>query len=190
MNELPLLDLLLISFGVAMDAFTVSICKGLSFKKNSFKNSLIVALYFGTFQAAMPLAGYLLGVQFQDSLSRINHWLAFFLLVAIGINMIKESQNSCEDADPSLNLKTMIILGIARSIDAVPIGISLACLRINIIVSIIIIGLVTFVLSFLGAKIGNIFGTKFKSKAEAFGGLILILMATKILMQHLGFINF
>lgn len=190
MNSLSLLELFLIAIGVSMDAFAVAVCKGLSLKKNTLKNSLIVALYFGLFQAGMPLIGYLLGVQFQDAISRIDHWIAFILLGGIGLNMIKESRDSCERTDDSLCFKTMSVLAIATSIDALAVGVTFAFLKVKILSSVILIGIVTFFISFVGVKIGNVFGFKFKSKAEVLGGVILIFMAFKILFSHLDIINF
>ncbi len=190
MNTLSLLELFIIAVGVSMDACAVAVCKGLSLKNNSFKNALIVALYFGIFQAGMPLIGYLLGVQFQDSISSIDHWIAFVLLSVIGINMIKESRDSCETTDDSLCFKTMSVLAVATSIDALAVGVTFAFLKVRIIPSVIIIGIVTFTFSFIGVKIGNMFGFKYKSKAEMFGGIILILMAFRVLFDHLGVVSF
>ncbi|NMB43880.1 MAG: manganese efflux pump [Clostridiales bacterium] len=190
MNTLTLLELFLIAIGVSMDACAVAVCKGLSLKKNSLKNALIVALYFGIFQAGMPLIGYLLGVQFQESIKAIDHWIAFILLGAIGLNMIKEANDACERTDDSLCFKTMSVLAIATSIDALAVGVTFAFLQANIIKSVIIIGIVTFIFSFIGVKVGNVFGFKYKSRAEMFGGIVLILMGSKILLDHLGIISF
>ncbi|NLJ89686.1 MAG: manganese efflux pump [Clostridiales bacterium] len=190
MTTLSLLELFLIAIGVSMDAFAVAVCKGLSLKKNNIKNALIVALYFGIFQAGMPLIGYLLGVQFQDSIGFIDHWIAFILLGAIGLSMIKEAKDACERTDDSLCFKTMSVLAIATSIDALAVGVTFAFLKANIISSVLFIGIITFSFSFLGVKIGNVFGFKYKSKAEMLGGIILILMAFKILLDHLGIISF
>ena len=163
---MSLWELLIIAVGLSMDAFAVSICKGLSMKKMSWKNALIAGLYFGGFQAGMPLIGYLLGTQFKDLITSIDHWIAFVLLGLIGLNMIKES------------------------IDALAVGVTFAFLNVDIVPAVSFIGTITFFLSVLGIKIGNVFGTKFKAKAELAGGIILILMGTKILLEHLGFLSF
>lgn len=185
MNVLTGTELILIALGVSMDAFAVAICKGLSFKKNNIKKALIVGLYFGIFQAGMPLLGYMVGIQFQSYIIVIDHWIAFLLLGAIGINMVKESQCDCDSADDSLDFKSMSILAIATSIDALAVGVTLACLQVNIVTSASFIGMVTLILSIIGVKIGSIFGIKYKSKAELFGGIILLIVAIKILLEHL-----
>lgn len=197
---MSLFELFIIAVGLSMDAFAVSICKGLSMKKISIKKAAIVGLYFGIFQAGMPLIGYYLGVQFQNKITAIDHWIAFVLLGIIGINMIRESRkNSCEIAvdiqadentDDSLAFKNMFVLAIATSIDALAIGVTFAFLKVNIIPAVSLIGIVTFTLSIIGVKIGDAFGAMFKSKAEFAGGLILILMGIKILLNHVGIINF
>lgn len=185
------LEILLISFGLAMDAFAVSICKGLSMKKMNWKKAIIVGLYFGGFQALMPVIGYLLGVTFQDLVTAIDHWIAFILLGFIGGNMIKEAlSNDSENCNDSVDFKTMIVLAIATSIDALAVGITFAFLKANIAVSVLSIGIITFIVSVLGVKIGNKFGDKYEQKAELAGGIILILMGLKILLEHLGIINF
>ncbi len=195
MSSLTFIELFLISIGVSMDAFAVAICKGLSFKESSKKKALIIAAYFGVFQALMPLTGYLLGVRFQDSISSIDHWIAFVLLGAIGINMIKEAReddgSTCpSNGDDSLKFREMIVLALATSIDALAVGVTFAFLKVDIIPSITLMGITTFVFSFFGVKIGSVFGIKFKSKAEYFGGVVLIFMAFKILFDHLGIISF
>ncbi len=184
-----LFEVLAIAVGLSMDAFAVSICKGLSMKKMSWKNALIAGLYFGGFQALMPLIGYILGSQFQSLIANVDHWIAFLLLLFIGGNMIRESrnQNDCECGDDSFNFKAMIVLAIATSIDALAVGITFAFLKVNIITAITFIGIITFVFGIIGVKIGNVFGAKFKSKAELAGGIVLILIGTKILIEHLGF---
>jgi putative Mn2+ efflux pump MntP len=197
---MSLLELFIIAVGLSMDAFAVAICKGLSMKKISLKKAGIVGLYFGAFQGGMPLIGYFLGVQFQDKITSIDHWIAFVLLGIIGINMIKESRNSsCEvaidtvgtvNADNSLSFKNMSVLAIATSIDALAVGITFAFLNVHITPAVSFIGIVTFTLSMIGVMIGNVFGEKFKSRAEFAGGFILVLMGTKILLNHIGFINF
>ena len=186
-------EIFAVALGVSMDAFAVAICKGMSFKRASIKNALIVALYFGIFQAAMPLIGYFLGSQFSENIVKYDHWLAFILLGAIGANMIKESSNkSCEAVEEvavvsgngvlerGLCFKTMLILAIATSIDALAVGITLAFLKVHIVPAVIFIGIITFINSFVGVKIGNVFGVKYKSRAEFVGGIILMAMGTKI----------
>lgn len=184
---MSLIELFILAVGLSMDAFAVSICKGLSMKKLTLKNCIIVGLYFGLFQAGMPLLGYVLGIQFRSYITSIDHWIAFILLGIIGINMIKEAlsdeEETCNDA---LDVKTMILLAIATSIDALAVGITFAFLNVQIIPAVSFIGIITFSLSAIGVKIGNIFGEKYKSKAEIIGGIILILMGTKILLEHLG----
>ena len=184
---MTLVELFLIAVGLSMDAFAVSICKGLSMQKCTLKKSTIVGLWFGIFQAGMPLIGYILGVQFQDLITSIDHWIAFVLLGIIGGNMIKEAlSDEEEEADESLDVKTMFGLAVATSIDALAVGVTFAFLRVNIVPAVSFIGICTFTISAVGVKIGNIFGTKYKSKAELAGGVILILMGLKILLEHLG----
>lgn len=196
-------EIFAVALGVSMDAFAVAICKGMSFKRASIKNALIVALYFGKFQAAMPLIGYFLGSQFSENIVKYDHWLAFILLGAIGANMIKESSNkSCEAVEEvavvsgngvlerGLCFKTMLILAIATSIDALAVGITLAFLKVHIVPAVIFIGIITFINTFVGVKIGNVFGVKYKSRAEFVGGIILMAMGTKILLEHIGLISF
>ena len=187
------IELILLSVGLAMDAFAVAICKGLNMRKMNYKNALILALFFGGFQALMPAIGYLLGKQFEKYITSIDHWIAFILLSIIGIQMIAESfkkdDDKEEDAD-KLNLKEYFMLAIATSIDALAVGISLAFLSVSLVKSVSFIGIITFVISFFGVFIGNKFGARFKSKAEFAGGAILILIAPKILLGHLGVINF
>ncbi|HHV45775.1 MAG TPA: manganese efflux pump [Tissierellia bacterium] len=187
---MSIFELFIIALGVSMDAFAVAICKGLSFRRASIKNAGIVALYFGTFQAAMPLIGYTLGMQFNEHITAYDHWLAFILLGVIGFNMVRESRDkTCEVVDEvverGLCFKTMSILAIATSIDALAVGITFAFLKVNIVPAVIFIGIVTFSTSFIGVKIGNIFGVKYKSNAELAGGIILMAMGAKILIEHL-----
>lgn len=185
------IEILLISVGLAMDAFAVSVCKGLSMKKMNWKKAIIIGLYFGIFQALMPVLGYFLGTTFEQFITNIDHWIAFVLLSAIGCNMIKESfDQESENCNDNVDVKTMVILAIATSIDALAVGITFACLRINIVLPVISIGIITFILSVIGVKIGNKFGDKYENKAEFIGGLILILLGIKILLEHLGIINF
>ena len=173
-----------------MDAFAVSVCKGLAMPKCTFKKAAIVGLWFGGFQALMPAIGYILGAQFQEAIASIDHWIAFVLLALIGGNMIHEAlDNDEEEADASLDVKTMFLLAVATSIDALAIGITFAFLKVNIIPAVCFIGSVTFIISFAGVKIGNVFGARYKNKAEIVGGIILILLGLKILLEHLGFLE-
>lgn len=185
-----LIELFLIAVGLSMDAFAVSVCKGLAMPKCTFKKAAIVGLWFGGFQALMPAIGYVLGAQFQEAIASIDHWIAFVLLALIGGNMIHEAlDNDEEEADASLNVKTMFLLAVATSIDALAIGITFAFLKVNIIPAVCFIGIVTFIISFAGVKIGNVFGSRYKNKAEIVGGIILILLGLKILLEHLGFLG-
>lgn len=168
-----------------MDAFAVSVCKGLSVQKVKPKHYLIVAAYFGGFQALMPLLGYLLGVRFEAMVANVDHWIAFVLLGLIGANMVRESRAGEEKLDDSFTVSTMLILAVATSIDALAIGVTFAFLGVNIVEAIILIGITTGIISGVGLKIGNVFGSRYKSKAEMAGGIVLILMGIKILIQHL-----
>ena len=182
-----IIEILLISIGLGMDSFAVAVCKGLSMTKMKWENACIVGMYFGGFQALMPLIGYLLGISFQNQIVSIDHWIAFILLAAIGINMIKEAiSKDNEKQNDSIKFKDMLILAVATSIDALAVGITFAFLKVNIWISITLIGIITFVISILGVKIGNIFGDKYEKKAEFAGGLILILLGVKILLEHLA----
>ncbi len=179
-------ELLLIAVGLSMDAFAVSICKGLSMQKMSYKHAVVAGCFFGGFQVLMPLVGFLLGTQFKNYITSVDHWIAFILLFIIGLKMIKESQNKhCENVGNSFSLKSMTILSFATSVDALAIGITFAFLQVSIAPAIAFIGATTFTFSFIGVKIGNVFGTRFKSKAEFAGGVILIAMGIKILFDHL-----
>lgn len=185
-----LIELFLIAVGLSMDAFAVSVCKGLAMPKCTFKKAAIVGLWFGGFQALMPTIGYILGAQFQEAIASIDHWIAFVLLALIGGNMIHEAlDNDEEEADASLDVKTMFLLAVATSIDALAIGITFAFLKVSIIPAVCFIGIVTFIISFAGVKIGNVFGARYKNKAEIVGGVILILLGLKILLEHLGFLG-
>ena len=183
-----LIELFLIAVGLSMDAFAVSVCKGLAMPKCTFKKAAIVGLWFGGFQALMPAIGYILGAQFQEAIASIDHWIAFVLLALIGGNMIHEALDN-EEADASLDVKPMFLLAVATSIDALAIGITFAFLKVNIIPAVCFIGIVTFIISFAGVKIGNVFGARYKNKAEIVGGVILILLGLKILLEHLGFLG-
>ncbi|MEG1409347.1 MAG: manganese efflux pump MntP family protein [Terrisporobacter sp.] len=199
---MSLIELFILAVGLSMDAFAVSICKGLSMKKVSLKQCGKVGLYFGGFQGLMPLIGYFLGVQFKDYITSVDHWIAFVLLGFIGLNMIRESREKDEEIDINLaeaavgtdedvlSFKNMIMLAIATSIDALAVGVTFAFLQVDIVPAVLFIGIITFVLSMVGVKVGNIFGTKFKAKAEFAGGLILILIGLKILLEHLGLLTF
>lgn len=185
-------ELLLIAVGLSMDAFAVSICKGLATKKVGVKHMLIVGLWFGGFQALMPLIGYFLGSTFEEYITRFDHWVAFVLLALIGGNMIREALSGEEEkANDSLGVREMLTLAVATSIDALAVGVTFALLPgVNIAAAVSFIGVITFVISAAGIKVGNAFGAKFKSKAELAGGVILILIGLKILLEHLGVINF
>jgi len=183
-------ELFVIAIGLSMDAFAVAICKGLSVKCVQKKHYLTVGLYFGGFQALMPLIGYFLGVNFKSLIENIDHWIAFVLLALIGANMIRESRGCAEELDDSFNFKAMLPLAVATSIDALAVGVTFAFLNVEIVPAVSFIGVTTFILSAIGLKIGNVFGVKYKSKAEFAGGLVLILMGLKILLEHLGIINF
>lgn len=183
---MDLLTLLTLAVGLAMDAFAVSICKGLAMREKVLKKGIIVGLWFGGFQALMPTIGFFLGRQFKDQITSIDHWIAFVLLGLIGINMVKEALSKDEEqADDSIAVKEMFMLAVATSIDALAVGITFAFLNVHILSAASMIGVCTFLISFAGVKIGNIFGTKYKSKAELAGGIILILLGFKILFEHL-----
>lgn len=183
---MSLLTLFITAVGLSMDAFAVSVCKGLAMKKLSVKKAVLIGLWFGGFQALMPTIGYLLGTRFEKYVTSIDHWISFVLLAFIGINMIKEALSGDEDeANDSVDLKTMFLLAVATSIDALAVGVTYAFLQVRIIPAVAFIGVTTFVLSVVGVKIGNVFGLRYKSKAEIFGGIILILMGAKILAEHL-----
>lgn len=189
-----LAEILLLAVSLSMDAFAVSLCKGLALKKINFKSCAIVGAWFGIFQALMPLTGYLLGSTFADKITAIDHWIAFALLALIGGNMIKEAlEKDTEKTNDSLNFKTMLVMAIATSIDALAVGVSFAFTDFKsenfVYFSFLIIGIITFTLSATGVKIGNIFGTKYKSKAELLGGIILIILGLKILLEGLGIIG-
>ena len=181
-------ELFLIAVGLSMDAFAVAVCKGLSMQKMSLKNAAIVGLYFGGFQGFMPFLGYLLGSRFQNAITAYDHWIAFVLLAVIGGSMIKESMDpEAETCDASLAVKDMTILAIATSIDALAVGVTFAFLQVQILPAVSFIGVITFVPSMVGVKTGVVFGARYKSRAELTGGLILILMGLKILLEHLFF---
>ena len=181
-----IIELLLLAIGLSMDAFAVSVCKGLAMPKITLGKALTAGIWFGGFQALMPLAGYFLGIQFKDKITAVDHWIAFVLLGAIGINMIKEAMSGeCDNGDGSLDFRTMFVLAVATSIDALAVGITFAFLHVDIVPAVSFIGITTFTLSALGVKVGNIFGTRYKAKAELVGGIILVLLGIKILIEHL-----
>ena len=181
-------ELFILAVGLSMDAFAVAVGKGLSVQKTTVKHYLVVGLYFGIFQALMPIIGYFVGAQFADSITAIDHWIAFGLLAFLGGRMIKESFERCPDtsADASLSFKAMFPLAIATSIDALAVGVSLAFLNVDITPAASFIGVITFLLSMIGVKVGNVFGIKYKAKAELIGGVVLVLVGLKILLEHLG----
>lgn len=193
---MSLATLFITAVGLSMDAFAVAICKGLAVKKAGIKQMLLAGLWFGGFQALMPTLGYLFGSTLKEYVEKYDHWIAFILLGIIGANMIKEALSKdkdcdCESSSASMGIKEMFTLAVATSIDALIVGIGYAFLPdVNIGAAVGFIGVITFVLSAIGIKVGNIFGMKFKAKAEFTGGLILILMGLKILLEHLGVLNF
>lgn len=188
---MDIISLLGIAVALSMDAFSVSICKGLATKNFSLKVALLCGLWFGLFQALMPIIGYFLGAQFEHFIVHIDHWIAFGLLSVIGINMIREAlsddDEQCDSSCGCTGFKTMLMLAIATSIDALAVGVTFAFLRVDIWTSALIIGLTTFVFSFAGVKIGNIFGSRYSKTAEIVGGVILIILGVKILVEHLFF---
>ena len=186
---MDLLTLLTLAVGLAMDAFAVSICKGLAMREKVLKKGIIVGLWFGGFQALMPTVGYVLGSFFADLVSKWSHWIAFVLLLFIGGSMIKESFGGEEEVDADMSFKVMFLLAVATSIDALAVGVSFAFLKLStlyIILAVLFIGCITFICSAVGVKIGSIFGTKYKSKAELAGGIILILIGVKVVLDGLG----
>lgn len=186
-------ELFVLAVGLAMDAFAASVCKGLCVKKAGVRECCIAGLYFGGFQALMPVIGYVLGVQFKEYITNIDHWIAFVLLGIIGVNMIRESREKEEEVCPvdesPFSVKSMLPLAVATSIDALAVGITLAFLNVDLIPAVSFIGAVTFLISAGGIRIGNVFGSRYKARAELFGGLVLILIGTKILLEHLGIIG-
>ena len=185
---MTLWELLTLAVGLSMDAFAIAICKGLSVKKVEFRHILSVGLWFGGAQAVMPLLGYLLGTSFASYVEKVDHWIAFILLVIIGGGMIKESREETKSMDDSFSVKVMFPLAVAGSIDALAVGVSFAFLNVEILPAILIIGAATFIFSAAGIVMGNKFGEKYRSKAEIAGGVILILIGIKILLDGLGII--
>ena len=191
--EMTFFELLLIAIGLSMDAFSVSICKGLTTKRFSWRMAIICAFWFGGFQVIMPIIGYYLGAQFEDFIDSYAHWIAFGLLFLVGANMIREAiWGKKEDGENSgaLDFKTMFLLAIATSIDALAVGVSFACIQVTLWSSVLVIGLTTFLFSVLGVKIGNVFGSKYEKSAGIVGGIMLILIGLKILLEHLGVVAF
>ena len=184
-------ELLLLAVGLSMDAFAVSVCKGLALRKVTLRAELTCGLWFGGFQALMPLIGFFLGTLFAAAIQAVDHWIAFGLLAIIGVNMLKEAasheEECCCENGADLSVKVMFVMAVATSIDALAVGISLAMVgNVNIFYAVSLIGICTCLLSMLGVKIGNVFGSRFESKAEIAGGIILILLGVKILLEHLG----
>ena len=184
---MSLVELFLIGLSLSMDAFAVSICKGLSVGEIKPKHMILAGAWFGGFQALMPLIGYFLGSTFEQYVTNYDHWVAFALLAVIGGSMIKESRDKDSDQNASFAFMTMLVLAVATSIDALAVGITFAFLKVNIIAAVSIIGVTTFACSAAGIKIGSVFGIKYKSKAELFGGIVLIALGTQILIEHLFF---
>lgn len=182
-------ELFVIAVGLSMDAFAVSICKGLSTKDVRREHMVVTGLYFGGFQALMPLAGYLLGSRFQSMIQRVDHWIAFVLLALIGANMVRESQGEAEHLDDSFTPGTMFPLAVATSIDALAVGVTFAFLNVRIIPAAALIGVTTFALSAIGMRLGNVFGARYQARAELAGGIVLILMGVKILLEHTGILG-
>ena len=182
-------ELFVIAVGLSMDAFAVSICKGLSTKDVRREHMVVTGLYFGGFQALMPLAGYLLGSRFQSMIQRVDHWIAFVLLALIGANMVRESQGEAEHLDDSFTPGTMLPLAVATSIDALAVGVTFAFLNVRIIPAAALIGVTTFALSAIGMRLGNVFGARYQARAELAGGIVLILMVVKILLEHTGILG-
>ena len=195
-NMALFIELLLMGIGLAMDAFAVSVCKGLGMKKLNKKQAVVIGLYFGGFQALMPLVGWILGIQFQKYITSIDHWIAFILLGFIGGKMILEAvkewneEDIVEVKDQPLDHRNMFVLAVATSIDALAVGITFAFLQVPIVEAVSIIGITTFVISVIGVYVGNFFGNRYKKKAELAGGIILILIGLKILLEHLGILAF
>lgn len=184
---MDILTLFILAVGLSMDAFAVAVCKGLAMGKMTWRKAAVVGLWFGGFQALMPAVGYMLGEQFKDKITFIDHWIAFFLLGLIGVNMIREAYSKEEEeADGSLGVKEMFVLAVATSIDALAVGVTFAFLSVNLFSAVAFIGTVTFALSVMGVKVGNVFGVKYKAKAELAGGVILIFLGMKILLEHMG----
>ena len=188
---MSLWELFIIAVGLSMDAFAVSICKGLSVQKVSLRHALCAGLWFGGFQALMPLLGWLLGSRFQAAIERYDHWIAFVLLVFLGINMLREARGGDEDecVDSSFAWRAMLPMALATSIDALAVGVTFAFLQVDIVPAVLFIGVITFLLSALGVRLGAVFGQRYRTAAQILGGVILILMGVKILLEHLGILG-
>lgn len=189
------IEFFLTGVGLSMDAFAVAICKGLGMRRINYKQTLVIAAFFGGFQALMPLLGWLLGRQFEQYITSVDHWIAFGLLALIGVNMLREADKKDEQSeevayDMPLDLRQLLLMAIATSIDALAVGISFAFLGVNIWLAIAVIGITTFVISAGGVWIGNRFGTRYEKRATIAGGVILILLGLKILLEHLQLIAF
>lgn len=188
------LEVFLIGIGLSADAFSVAVCKGLNMRRLNLKHGYIIALFFGGFQAIMPLIGYLLGTNFAEHIEQFDHWIAFVLLDFIGgkmaIEAIREKDEDETEKTDVLKIGELTVMAVATSIDALAVGITFAFLKVNILLSVLLIGVTTFALSLAGVLLGNRFGARYKSKAELAGGIILILIGVKILLEHLGVINF
>ena len=184
-------ELFIIAVGLSMDAVAVAICKGLSVSKVNLRHAACTGLWFGGFQALMPLIGWLLGVRFQTAIERFDHWIAFILLAVLGINMIREAKNGEEECcNCSFAWRAMLPMAVATSIDALAVGVTFAFLKVDIIAAVVFIGVITFLLSAVGVRLGSVLGQKYQSAAQIFGGAVLILMGLKILLEHLGIITF
>ena len=183
---MSLLELFAIAVGLSMDAFAVSVCKGLSLRRYGPGRSLTAGIYFGGFQALMPLIGWALGVRFQQAIANVDHWIAFGLLTLIGINMLREARQEGDSLDEAMGPAAMLPLAVATSIDALAVGVTFAFLQVSILPAVSFIGVTTFVLSALGVWIGSAFGARWRERAEQAGGIILILMGVKILAEHVG----
>lgn len=190
---MDLITLFTLAVGLSMDAFAVAVCKGLAMKKITVGKAVIVGIWFGGFQALMPALGYFLGIQFKNRITAVDHWIAFILLGLIGFNMIREAFSKeeedravCSEEEASLGIREMFVLAVATSIDALAVGITFAFLQVNIWAAVSFIGVITFLLSAVGVKVGNVFGVKYKARAELAGGVILVLLGLKILLEHLG----
>lgn len=181
-------DLVIIAVSLSMDAFAVSICKGLSVSRVRLRHALVCGLWFGAFQSLMPSLGYLLGSQFSDILSQVGCWVAFILLAVIGVNMVKESFDKHEELDDDFSAKAMLPLAVATSIDALAVGVGFAAIRVRIVPAVLLIGCITCVLSAIGVKVGALFGARYRAPAERIGGIVLVLMGLKTLLGGLGII--
>ena len=189
-------ELLLVGVGLSMDAFAVSVCKGLCMKRLNMRQALVIALFFGGFQALMPLIGWALGTQFEQFITPVDHWVAFGLLLIIGAKMLWDSFHGDDDellscaVDGRLDLRELTMMAVATSIDALAVGITFAFLRVDIVASVVVIGVTTFALSLVGVAVGHRFGARYEKPATVVGGVVLILIGLKILLEHLGILTF